>query len=75
MGKLTYLSHTRPNITFAVSMVSQFIQAPGPAHFNAVCRILRYLKAMLEKGILFKKHDHLNVEVYIDADWASSKTD
>ena len=68
MGRLIYLSHTGPDIAFAVSMVSQFMHAPGPAHFEAVFRILRYLKGTLGKGILFKKHGHLQVEVYTDAD-------
>ena len=42
-----------------------------------VYRILTYLRVTSgkEKGILFKKHDHLNVEVYTDADWAGSTID
>lgn len=42
VGRLIYLSHTRPDIAFAVSMVSQFMRSPGPKHFKAVYRILRY---------------------------------
>ncbi|KAA0066521.1 Retrovirus-related Pol polyprotein from transposon TNT 1-94 [Cucumis melo var. makuwa] len=44
VGKLIYLSHTRPDISFAVSVVSQFMQAPYKKHMEAVNRILRYLK-------------------------------
>ncbi|KAA0025328.1 cysteine-rich RLK RECEPTOR-like protein kinase [Cucumis melo var. makuwa] len=44
VGKLIYLSHTRPDISFAVSVVSQFMQAPYEKHMEAVNRILRYLK-------------------------------
>jgi len=43
-GRLIYLSHTRPDIAFVVSVISQFMHAPGPTHFEAVFRILRYLK-------------------------------
>uniref|UniRef100_F6HBQ8 ABC-type xenobiotic transporter n=1 Tax=Vitis vinifera TaxID=29760 RepID=F6HBQ8_VITVI len=44
VGRLIYLSHTCLDIAFSVSMVSQFMHAPGPEHFEAVYRILRYLK-------------------------------
>ncbi|RVW63737.1 Retrovirus-related Pol polyprotein from transposon RE1 [Vitis vinifera] len=42
--RLIYLSHTRPDIAFSMSMVSQFMHAPGPEHFETVYRILMYLK-------------------------------
>lgn len=44
VGKLIYLAHTRPDIAFAVSMVSQFMHAPYEEHLDAVIRILKYLK-------------------------------
>lgn len=75
VGRLIYLSHTRPNITFEVSMVSQFMHSPSPEHFEAVYRILRYLKGSPGKGLLFKRHGRLQIEVYIDADWAGNITD
>lgn len=60
VGRLIYLSHTRPDVAFAIiSMVSQFMHALGPTHFEAVFRILRYLKGTSGKEILFKKHGHL----------------
>ncbi|KAA0062474.1 Kinesin-related protein 11 [Cucumis melo var. makuwa] len=43
-GKLIYLSHTRPDISFDMSVVGQFMQAPYEKHMEAVNRILRYLK-------------------------------
>ncbi|KAL5777605.1 hypothetical protein ACOSP7_010531 [Xanthoceras sorbifolium] len=75
VGRLIYLSHTRPDIAFAVSMVSQFMHSPGQEHFDAVYRILRYLKGSPGKGLIFKKYGHLQVEAYTDADWAGSITD
>ncbi|KAH9649138.1 hypothetical protein KPL70_025878 [Citrus sinensis] len=75
VGKLIYLSHTRPDIAFAVSMVSQFMHSPGQEHFDATYRILRYLKGTPGKGLMFRKRDNLQIEVFTDADWAGSSTD
>lgn len=51
MGKLRYLTITRPDITYAVGLVSQYMHAPCQAHLHVVYRILRYLKGYLGKGI------------------------
>jgi hypothetical protein len=74
VGRLIYLSHTRPNITF-VSVVSQFMHDPKSSHLDAVYRILRYLKGCSEKGLLYTKQGELHVECYTDADWAGSLDD
>ena len=55
VGKLIYLSHTRPDISFAVSLVSQFMHAPYQEHLEAVYKILRYLKATPGKGLFFQE--------------------
>ena len=75
VGKLIYLSHTRPDITYAVNVVSQFMHDPRKAHMDVVERILRYLKSTPGKGILFSNHGNLKVEGYTDADWAGSRND
>ncbi|KAM2246579.1 hypothetical protein COP2_007815 [Malus domestica] len=72
---LIYLSHTRLDIAYAVSVVSQFMHSPSEAHMDAVTRILRYLKMAPGRGLFFSKNGHLNVEGYTDADWAGSITD
>lgn len=41
VGKFIYLSHTRPDICYVVSYVSQFMRAPINIHLQAVMRILR----------------------------------
>ena len=75
VGRLIYLSHTRSDIAFAVSMVSQFMHSPGQKHFDAVYRILRYLKGTPGKGLLYENRAHLKVEVYTDTDWERSVSD
>ncbi|CAL8155034.1 unnamed protein product [Prunus armeniaca] len=49
VGRLIYLSYTRPDIAYAVSVVSQFMHSSSEDHMNAVIRILRYLKYAPEK--------------------------
>ena len=49
VGKLIYLSHTRPNVAFPISVVSQYMNNPTEEHMTAVQRILRYLKMTLGK--------------------------
>ena len=75
VGKLIYLSHTRPDIAYAVSLVSQFMHTPSEQHMEAVFRILRYLKGAPGRGIYFKRNGHLRVEGYTDSDWAGDITD
>ncbi|KAF7808226.1 sacsin isoform X2 [Senna tora] len=75
VGKLIYLSHTRPDISFAVSSVSQYMHNPTEEHQEAVDRILRYLKMTPGKGLLFKRGSSRSVDVFSDADWAGSLTD
>lgn len=44
VGKLIYVTITRPDISYAMSLVSQFMHAPRTEHLSAVHRILKYLK-------------------------------
>ena len=69
VGNLTYLAHTRLDIAFAVSCVSQFMHSPSKSHLDAVYWILKYLKGTLRRGLLFQKNEERTVEVYVDANW------
>ncbi|RVX01701.1 Retrovirus-related Pol polyprotein from transposon RE1 [Vitis vinifera] len=75
VGRLIYLSHTRPDIGFAVSAVSQFMHSPTEEHMEAVYRILRYLKMTPGKGLFFRKTENRDTKVYSDADWAGNIID
>ncbi|KAL6323336.1 hypothetical protein AAG906_029343 [Vitis piasezkii] len=55
VGRLMYLAHTRPDLAYALSVVSQFMHSPSEEHMNVVIRILCYLKSSPGKGILFTK--------------------
>ena len=69
------MSHTRPDLAYAVSVVSQYMHNPSEDHMNAVIRILKYLKSAPGKGLVFRKHGDLRVSGYTDADWAGNITD
>ncbi|BBH05359.1 transposable element gene [Prunus dulcis] len=75
VGKLNYLAHTHPDITYVVSVVSQFMHSLSEDHMGVVTRILRYLKVTPSKGLMFFKYGHTDVEGYTVADWAGSATD
>ena len=75
VGKLNYLTITCPDISFPVSVVSQFLQSPCDSHWDAVICILRYIKSTPSQGVLYENRGHTQVDGYTDADWASSPTD
>jgi len=70
VGKLNYLTITHPDISFAFSVVSQFLNSPFEDHWNVVIRILKYIKRSSGKGLLYGSNDHTRVVCYSDADWA-----
>ena len=75
VGKLNYLTVTRPDISFAVSVVSQFLNSPCQEHMDAVIRILKYIKGAPGKGLIYKDRGHTQIVGYSDADWAGSPID
>jgi hypothetical protein len=54
VGNLIYMTITRPNLSYVVGVVSQFMQTPPKPHLDAVRRILRYIKHILQCGIFMK---------------------
>ncbi|GMJ06483.1 cysteine-rich RLK (RECEPTOR-like protein kinase) 8 [Hibiscus trionum] len=75
VGKLIYLSLTRPDIAFPVNVISQHMTNPNEKHMTAANRILRYLKKTPEHGLLFKKTQDRTVRIFTDSSWAGELTD
>jgi Reverse transcriptase (RNA-dependent DNA polymerase) len=55
IGSLRYLICTRPDISFTVGVVSQFMEDPKHSHLKAVKRILRYIKGTEDLGLHYTK--------------------
>ena len=72
VGKLNYLTVTRFDISFVVSVVSQLLNFPCEDHWNAFIHILKYIKGSLEKGLLYGSNNHTRVVCYSNVDWAGS---
>ena len=63
---------TRSDICFAVGKVSYYQSNPGPSHWKAVKRILRYLRGTIDHALCYQGGD-LRLTGYSDADWTSDK--
>ena len=75
VGSLLYLTATRPDIMFATSLLSRFMQNPSQIHLGVGKRILRYLQGTKEYGIWYKSTGNPTLLGYTDSDWAGSVDD
>jgi histone deacetylase 1/2 len=77
VGGLQYLTLTRPDLSFAVNKVCQFLHAPTCTHWSAVKRILRYVKGTISHGLLLRPSTMSPdlLSAFSDADWAGDSND
>jgi histone deacetylase 1/2 len=75
VGGLQYLCMTRPDISFAVNKVCQYLQAPTALHWAAVKRILRYIQHTIDIGMKIRRSPSSLVSAFSDADWAGCPDD
>ncbi|RDX63730.1 putative mitochondrial protein, partial [Mucuna pruriens] len=74
--KLIYLTITRPNISFAIGVVSQFLQAPHTNyHSDLMVHILKYIKKDPGQGLLYEDKGNTQVTNYCGVDWVESPID
>ena len=72
---LVYLGITRPDISYVVHILSQFVSAPTQLHYSHLLRVLRYLRGTVTRRLFFSSFSSLQLEAYCDATWASEHTD
>lgn len=75
VGALRYLTLSRPDISFAVNKICQFLHSPTTVHWKAAKRVLRYVKYTLSTGLKVLKSRSTHVAGFSDADWAGDVDD
>ena len=75
VGSLVYLGITRPDISHAVHILSQFVSAPTQLHYSHLLRVLRYLRGTSSRRLFFPCSSSLQLQAYSDATWASDHCD
>ena len=75
VGSLVYLTVTRPDISYDVYQMSQYLSAPRSTHYATVLHILRYLKGTLFHGLFYSAQSSLILRPFSDADWVGDPTD
>jgi len=75
VGSLIYLTVTRPDISYIVHLVSQFMASPRTTHYDVVLRIIWYIKGTLFYGLHYSATSPLILRAYSDADWAGDPSD
>jgi hypothetical protein len=70
VGSLLYLTATRPDIMYAASLVSRFMESPKDSHWKMEKRILRYVAGTLNFGLWYTKSDSNQLSGYTDSDFA-----
>ncbi|XP_021749699.1 uncharacterized protein LOC110715424 [Chenopodium quinoa] len=71
VGKLLYLNLSRPDISYSVQQLSQFLSEPTAPHLSTVVHILRYLKGSINMDLFYPANSDMNLIAYSDADWGT----
>lgn len=71
VGKLLYLTITRPDIAYSVNRLSQFMSDPREPHLKAVYRVLQYLKSLPGHGLFYPSNCDFQLKIFANADWGA----
>ena len=75
IGSLMYLTDMRPNIWIVMNTLSQFLMDLTHVHLVVANHVLRYLKGTIDYGLKYDANQKINLEGYVDSDWAGSAID
>ncbi|MCO5586430.1 hypothetical protein L7F22_040370 [Adiantum nelumboides] len=75
VGSLIYMTISQPNLSYAVELVSQFMQLPRKLHLDALRCILSYVRATLDHALFYDAGTQVQVHGYTDFDWVGSSSD
>jgi hypothetical protein len=71
IGRLMYLSLTRPDLVYSIQALSQFMSQPRQPHLDAAIKVLHYLKYAPSQGLFFSASSEFKLKAFCDADWAA----
>lgn len=69
IGRLIYLTITRPNFSYSIQLLSQFMNKSRQPHLEAIQRVLRYFKSAPSQGVFFSAKSNLHLKAFTDSDW------
>ena len=75
VGSLIYLTITRPDLSYPVEVISQFMARPTKEHLQCAQRVLRYVSGTKDRGLLYQAGTVAQLVSYTDADWAGNAAD
>lgn len=75
VGSLMYLTATRPDIMYSVSLISRYMENPTEMHLLTAKRILRYLQGTKDFGLFYKKGEKMELVGFTDSDYAGDQDD
>lgn len=75
IGCLMYLTTTRPDILFPVSLLSRFMHCASELHLKAAKRVVRYIKGTINYGVKYCKVQDFKLSGFSGSDWAGSLDD
>jgi hypothetical protein len=75
VGSLVHLGITRPDISYAVHIQSQFMSTPTSVNYSHLLRVLRYLRGTIDHRLFFSSSSSLQLHAYYDAIWGSDPSD
>nr|GEU42808.1 hypothetical protein [Tanacetum cinerariifolium] len=73
VGRLLYLTMTRPDISYAIQHLSQFVSSCKDAYMKAATHLLRYLKGTISKGLFYPIQPHLQITGHSFVSWKTKK--
>ena len=71
VGRLLYLTITKPDITYSKYKLSQFMSKPRKPHLDAAYKVLQYIKGCPGQGILLSSTSDFHLKAFTDAEWVA----
>ena len=75
MGSLNYLTIIRPDLSYYISILSQFLAKPCETHWKAAKQVLKYLKGMVDYGLLYTDVSDVQFAGYSNSEWEVNPDD